>query len=222
VGRLDTCPTDTRPPPANGWPTGRTMDLEGFTYGHLGSTSGAEGVDMRGRDVCWWRWWLERDNEFSSQPYVQLASVMTAHGDQDNAAHILYYGRVRETQMAWDAGNYFRWMLLALLNILAGYGIGSYTFRVLWWIVGLTAIGVVLLKRSPGAVQKTLLWRAGASLNRVLPGIEINREFVTFFDDPERQRLRDWQVVLFSAFVVVGWVLGLFLVAAMSGLTQHS
>ena len=177
---------------------------------------------MRERDVCWWRWWLERDRQYSSQPYVQLAAVMVAHGDQEKAAQILYYGRIRETQMAWDAGNYGRWMLLATLNTVTGYGIDTYTFRVVLWIVGLTAIGIMLLKWSPGGGNKTLLWRAGASLNRVLPGIEINKEFADFFDDPTRQRLKDWQVVIFSAFVVIGWVLGLFLVAAMTGLTQHS
>jgi len=47
-------------------------------------------------------------------------------------------------------------------------------------------------------------------------------EFSDFFDDPQRQRLKDWQVFVFSAFVIIGWVLGLFLVAAMTGLTQHS
>ena len=223
IGTLQACPTDQSPPSAsNGWPTGRTAELDGFTYGHLGSWAGPEGTDMRERDVCWWRWWLERDREFSSQPYAQLASVMVAHGDQEKAAQILYFGRVRETQMAWEAGNYIRWMLLATLSIVTGYGIGTYTFRVLLWIVGLAAIGVVLLKRSPGGGRKTLLWRAGASLNRVLPGIEINKEFADFFDDPQRQRLKDWQVIIFSAFVVIGWVLGLFLVAAMTGLTQHS
>ena len=94
VGKLPACPSDAHPlPSANGWPTGRTVDLDGFTYGHLGSSAGVEGTDMRQRDVCWWGWWLERDPDFSSQPYVQLASVMAAHGDQDNAARILYYGR---------------------------------------------------------------------------------------------------------------------------------
>lgn len=223
VGKLKACPTDKHPPPSgNGWPMGRTVEFDGFTYGHLGSSASGEGSDMRKRDLCWWRWWLERDRDFSSQPYIQLASVMAAHGDQDNAAKVLYYGRVRETQMAWEAGNYPRWMLLAALNVVTGYGIGTYTFRALSWIIALTVVGVVLLKRSPGARQKPLLWRAGASLTRVLPGVEINREFTDFFDDPKRQRLKDWQVVVFSAFVVIGWVLGLFLVAAMTGLTQHS
>jgi hypothetical protein len=223
VGASNACPTGLHPPSvANGWPVGQTMELDGFTYGHLGSSAGVEGADMRERPVCWWRWWLERDPDFSSQPYVQLASVMTAHGDQDSAADVLYYGRVRETRMAWESGHYPRWMLLGALNVVTGYGIGTYTFRALVWIIVLTIIGVVLLTWSPGGGQRTWLWRTGASLARVLPGIEINKEFTDFFNDPKRRRLKDWHVVVFSAFVVIGWVLGLFLVAAMSGLTQHS
>jgi hypothetical protein len=222
VGTFDTCPTDETPAKANGWPAGRTTKLDGFSYGHLASSAGSEGADMRDRPVCWWRWWLERDPEFSTQPYVQLASVMATHGDQEKAAAIQYYGRVRETQLAWQAGHYGRWMLLAALNVVTGYGIGSYTFRVLGWIVALMVLGIVLLKWSPGGGQKPLLWRTGASLGRVLPGVEINKEFSDFFDDPQRQRLKDWQVFVFSAFVIIGWVLGLFLVAAMTGLTQHS
>ena len=223
VGEIDSCPSDDHPPAnLSGWPTGREIGLDGFTYGHLGSSASSAGVDMRERDVCWWRWWLERDPTFSTQPYVQLASVMTAHGDQDNAAAVLYFGRVRETQLAWETGHYSRWMLLAALNIVTGYGIGGYTFRVLGWIVVFVAIGVLLLKWSPGGGQKSLLWRTGASLARVLPGIEINKEFSDFFDDPERRRLTNFQVAAFSAIVIIGWVLGLFLVAAMTGLTQHS
>ena len=222
VGKLDMCPDEEQPPVSNGWPTDGTIALDGFSYGHLGSSAGPEGADMRERDVCWWRWWLERDPTFSTQPYLQLASVMTAHGDQENAATILYFGRVRETQLAWQEGHYARWMLLAALNVVTGYGIGSYTFRVLGWIVALMVLGIVLLKRSPGGGQKPLLWRTGASLTRVLPGVEINKEFSDFFNDPERHRLKDWQVFVFSAFVIIGWVLGLFLVAAMTGLTQHS
>ncbi len=223
VGTLKTCPSDQHPPPtANGWPTGQTIELDGFTYGHLGASAGTEGADMRERAVCWWRWWLERDPDFSSQPYVQLASVMTAHGDQESAAVVLYYGRSRETRMAWESGHYLRWMLLAALNVVTGYGIGTYSFRAFWWIISLTVVGAVLLTLSPGGRQRTWLWRAGASLARVLPGIEINKEFTDFFDDPQRKRLTDLQVVIFSAFVVIGWVLGLFVVAALTGLTQHS
>jgi cytoskeletal protein CcmA (bactofilin family) len=222
VGTFKDCPTEAAPPVANGRPAARTVERDGFTYSQLGSLAGAEGADMRDRDVCWWRWWLSRDAGFSSQPYVQLAAVMAAHGDQDNSAAVLYFGRVRETQMAWDGGHYPRWALLTALKYVDGYGIGTYTFRALIWLAILTAAGVLLLKWSPGGGEKTWLWRTGASLTRLLPGIEINKEFTDFFNDPRRRRLHSLHVAVFSAFVVIGWVLGLFLVAAMTGLTQHS
>jgi hypothetical protein len=60
----------------------------------------------------------------------------------------------------------------------------------------------------------------GASLGRLLPVIELNKEFTDFFNDPKRRRLTNLQVFIFSAIGVVGWVLGAILVAAVSGLTQ--
>ncbi len=222
IVRDEPCPTHKRPPEnRNGWPTWQTIELDGFTYGHLGASHFGEG-DMQHRDACWWRWWLDRTPVFSSQPYVELAAVMAAHGDQDSAAKILYFGRLRETQTAWAGGHYLRWMLLAALDVFTGFGIGTYTFYALGWIVLLTGIGVFLLRRSPAAATHGLWWQVGASLTRLLPGIELNKEFTDFFDDPKRERLRGWHVFVFSSFVVIGWVLGLFLVAAMGGLTQHS
>jgi hypothetical protein len=65
-------------------------------------------------------------------------------------------------------------------------------------------------------------WCFGASLARLLPAIEINKEFTAFFDDPKRERLTGWQSFVFSAIRRVGWVFGLILLAAISGLTQGS
>jgi len=61
-----------------------------------------------------------------------------------------------------------------------------------------------------------------ASLARLLPVIETNKEFTEFFTDPERERLTGWQSFIFSAMGIVGWVLGAILIAAVSGLTQGS
>ncbi len=66
-------------------------------------------------------------------------------------------------------------------------------------------------------------WTApGASLARLLPVIEINKEFTEFFNDPERERLNWWQSIVFSALGIVGFVLAAILIAAVSGLTQGS
>ena len=65
-------------------------------------------------------------------------------------------------------------------------------------------------------------WCFGASFTRLLPVIEINREFSDFFVDPDRTRLTGWQSFVFSAIRIVGWVLGAILIAAVSGLTQKA
>jgi hypothetical protein len=54
----------------------------------------------------------------------------------------------------------------------------------------------------------------------LLPIVELNPEFKDFFNDPERQRLRGWQLAVFAVIGVLGWVLSLYLVAALTGLTQ--
>jgi len=52
--------------------------------------------------------------------------------------------------------------------------------------------------------------------------ITINKELTEFFNDPERTRLKGWQVFLFSALGVVGLALGAILLVAVSGLTRNS
>ena len=64
------------------------------------------------------------------------------------------------------------------------------------------------------------LWCFGASRSRRLPFTKINKEFTEFFNDPTRTNLTNWQTALFSALGPVGWVLGVILIAAVSGLTQ--
>jgi hypothetical protein len=66
------------------------------------------------------------------------------------------------------------------------------------------------------------IWCLGASLSRLLPVIEINKEFTDFFNDPYRLRFNRWQAILFSVLGVIGWLLGAVLVIAFSGLTQSS
>ncbi len=92
----------------------------------------------------------------------------------------------------------------------------------LWWVSGLTLIGTAVLWFSARARHNGLIWCIGASLNKLLPIIELNKEFTELFHDPERKYLRGWQIAYFSAQAVAGWVLGSFLVAALAGLTQRS
>jgi hypothetical protein len=213
------------------WPP--VVDLEGLQYNHLGGLNGVGRADMRQRTPAQWVNWLEREAVFSPQPYTQLAAVLAAAGRRDAAEAILYAGRERERHEIWhrqDVGSWRwivydlpAWVFLSVFALFAGYGIGLYTFRVAWWVIALTAVGAFLLRYSPYARTHSLWWRIGASLHRLLPIVELNKEFQDFFDNtPEPGKpvkLLRWQKGFYTVVALTGWVLGSILLAALGGLT---
>jgi hypothetical protein len=169
----------------------------------------------------WWDSWARLDSDYSPAPYNQLATALTSAGDRDAANDIRYYGRVRERET--EKGLAYIWS--GFLQYVAGFGIGTYTFRVLYWVFGISLLGALYLRTKVQGVRDEnhgLIWCFGASLSRLLPVIEINEDFKQFFKDPTRATLTNWQSFIFSAMGIVGWVLGAILIAAVSGLTQSS
>ena len=196
------------------------LQLDGIAISHLGGFKSGTAVQMRDRGMAWWDAWARLDPQFSPAPYTQIANAFVAMGDRDDANEIRFLGRVRER----EAMTGWSWFAATALEYVAGFGIGGYTFRVLYWIAGFTTAGAALLWLTVPAARtqhRGPIWCLGASLSRLLPIIEINKEFTDFFDDPERTRLNGWQAVAFSVLGAVGWVLGGILIAAVSGLTQN-
>ena len=200
------------------WPAQCQLYLDGFSFNHLGGFAGDTGPEMRARGMDWWDNWARLDTEYSPAPYAQLAAALTASGDRDAANEIRYLGRVRERET--EKGFAYVWS--GFLQYVAGFGIGTYTFRVLWWVLGISILGAALLWTVPAAKQHGPIWCFGASLARLLPGIEINKDFTDFFNNSQRNGLTGWQSLIFSLMGIVGFVLGAILIAAVSGLTQSS
>ena len=202
------------------WPAQEQLHLDGFSFNHLGGFEGETEPVMRSRGMDWWdNNWARLDPNYTPAPYAQLAAALTSFGDRDAANEIRYLGRVRERET--ERGLAFVWS--GFLQWVAGFGIGIYTFRVLYWVIGISFLGALYLRTRVKGVRdnhRGFIWCYGASLARLLPVIEINKEFTDFFNDPERKRLTDWQSFIFSAMGIVGWVLGAILLAAISGLTQ--
>jgi hypothetical protein len=206
------------------WPP--ALDLEGFRYEHLGGIAGVSGLanagpdDMRGRKAAEWIDWLERDRTFSTQPYVQLSSVLAAAGHRDTADAILFAGRERERDKYLAEGNYIQWAWLTFLHYVAGYGIGLYTFYVICPVIFFTVVGFGFLCCSRSALTRHWLWRIGASLHRLLPIISLSKEFQDFFDEPAN--LGRVAKVYFAIHAIAGWALGFILLAAMGGIIQKT
>ena len=206
---------------AGAWPPG--LDLDGFRYGRIGGITAAGAAAMRTRSADEWQDWLDRDPNFSTQPYAQLAGVLAQEGNRQVADDIAYAARERERRDAIQREDWPSAAWLTFLGNVAGYGIGFYTFRVLEWVGGLTAFGAfLLLAFAPRARRKGILWCFGASLQRLLPIAEFNRSFRDFFDNPppasswERRNLGPKLAAMFSLLALAGWVLGFALLSALS------
>lgn len=200
------------------WPA--HIDLQGFAYERLGGTSGAEDEMLR-RPAIWFTDWLARDPRYTRQPYQQLASVLRTAGETETADRVLYAGRDRELREAIAAENWRGAAVLGLLWATIGYGIGLGYFRVLVWVAAITVLGATLLFAwSRPARERGFGFCFGVSLNRLLPLVELNAEYIDFLRDPERHRMSRGHMAYFAFHSVVGYVLGAFVAAGMGGLTQ--
>lgn len=200
------------------------LRLDGFSFGRVGESERDTEPQQRRRSASWWGDWARRDPDYSPTPYAQLAAAFTSSGDRDGANEIRYLDRSRQRQVAceetWLRGSC---ILQSILGAVAGYGIGSHTFIVLPWVLGFWLAGAALLWWTvPAAKHKGAIWCSCASLAQLLHVIPINKELTEFFDDPERARLKGWQVFVFSALGLIGLALGTILLAAVSGLTHSS
>ncbi len=147
---------------ANSWPP--ELDLEGFKYDRLGGLGGNGTADMRKRSPEQWRDWLDRDRTFSTQPYTQLASVLVASGHRDSAENVQFDRWERERQEVRKPGIWpgWLWIWLTALRYVAVYGIGLYSFQVLYWVGGLTMLGTldtVVRTEGPPSRHSVANWR---------------------------------------------------------------
>lgn len=62
------------------------------------------------------------DAEAAARAYTRLALALQQQGVDEAAARFAYRGRVLERRLAWQHGQRARWLFLALLGLLAGYG----------------------------------------------------------------------------------------------------
>lgn len=126
----------------NSWPSKGNLGLDGFVYHRI--DAGSRNPEIRLK-------WLELQPEkpFAAQPYLHLAEVLKAHGDDDGATRVYvamedrrqstsdYSGRLEKSAVQAE-GLALRWTI--------GYG-----YRPLLafpWILGLTGLSWILYRRS--------------------------------------------------------------------------
>jgi hypothetical protein len=196
------------------WP--RRLHLGGFTFSRLGGFDGDSEVEMLARGPRWWETWLRLD---PSASYEQFAAAFAAFGYRNEADDIRYLNEVRTDEI--DGGSIGRYVA----RYVGGYGIGSYAFRSVYWALILSLIGAGILRlRVPGvaAAGHGLVWCVGASLNRLLPVLNLKKEFADFFDNPGLNKFTRWQDLFFTFLGMFGWMVSAFVIAAMATITHGS
>jgi hypothetical protein len=197
------------------WP--EKIDLDGFIYTGLGrgARGDATGHDLDTQEVHILKHWLGRQKPYSSQPYYQLAQLLSKLGHSEKANSILYASRERERDAAWHTGLKWKWLGLSILNWTIGYGYGARYFRSLIWVVILLLIGIVIIGTvETGTMESaSLLDKFGFSLDKLIPVIELNDKYKLDFSG--------WQLLYFYFHRIMGVILSSFVVAGLSGITKE-
>jgi hypothetical protein len=196
------------------WPS--SLDVQSFVYDRLGA-------GMLSRDASLYSAWLARDPNFTRQPYQQLAAVLRAGGYPDQSDTVLRVARNRELTVQWCKGNFvstIKSVWLALLFVSISYGLTArFPCLILFWILVFTAVGACVVGRTPDGQNKGWGWCCLVSFARLLPLIGLDKEIGADFK-PQRQSLTTFPRVCLLILVIVGYLLGSFVLAAVAGLTQ--
>ncbi|MCE2486993.1 MAG: hypothetical protein J4F42_15875 [Desulfurellaceae bacterium] len=188
------------------WPD--KIELRGFTYRQLGGPMQED--DPSERPVDDFLEWLSRNEIFSFQPYQQLATVLSDAGKSNTANAVLFAVKERERRSATG----WRRVGLSILQYGIGYGIGVYTFRVLWWAISVVLFGwgVLCIWEEPQNHWEPIgFW---FSLDYLLPIIRLRDTHY------ETVNLSSVVRLYFYIHQIIGYVLASLLIAALSGIIR--
>ena len=186
------------------------INLDGLVYGHLGGDVLAE-TPMLSRDANWYITLLELQNNYSPQPYKFLAEKLKENGQIEKSAQILYAGRDRERANSGAT----RWIWLSIQKYVIGYGIGGHIFYVCYWIVLFISIGTIIIYKSEEGKKegRGMAWAVFYSIDKLLPIIKLDKEHDDLMPGGPAK-------YYFYLHIFTGYVLALFLVAGITGLTN--
>jgi len=185
------------------WPQEGNLRLEGFEYEALVGDSPQTATERLEKWLA-----LQPKKPFNPQPYEQLAKVFRQMGHTVAVNAILYAGKERERHEAKG----LKWWGLSVLKWVIGYGYGYRYFFSLFWVAAITLIGVGVLTTVDNGAPSTLAQKAAFSFDLLLPIIELDERHKIMFEGCQRY--------YFYLHQLLGFVLGSFVVAGLSGITK--
>ena len=188
------------------WPC--TVELDGFTYWHLGGFEDGEETAYN-RDAEWLIGWLESDETYSPRPYRQLARTLREAGNESRADAVLV--ALQDRRLVHDSTPIGTKVGLFLSKVILSYGYCSW--RALVWFGGLVLIGVFVLRMSRGECSWQGLFY---SLANAVPLVNLTRSNERFADMDGKP----WEDMYFLWHRILGLVFVSLLVAGLTGLVN--
>ena len=203
VGAVDDAPT--------AWP--RTIRLAGFSSERPRGSTTPEGQDIASRSSAWYRNWLTNDDtdEFSAQPYLHLEQTLRDAGERDVADAIA----IQRIDREWRNLSILSKGIRLLYRITVGYG-----YKPQWavyWVALLLIVGWVTAQLQPEfRVQHRIRSSLLFSIDHVVPLITFRKANA----DADLGKMAPWSRRTFCVLKAAGYVLGAFLVAALTKVTD--
>jgi hypothetical protein len=155
--------------------------------------------------------WLAKQEDFSPQPYYRTQHILLESGDSRAAAAVGYAGRDRELTQAWRDRQIGMAIYLTFSKFVIGYG-----YRI-WlsvlWAIGFVLLGAIIFRRTNEARAEHMPYGLAYSFDTLLPLIKLrDRHYHIDIAGPARY--------YFYLHKLAGWILGIFIIGGLSGLTK--
>jgi len=114
------------------WPAPGNLVINGFVYGDIagGPSDGPSRL----------RWLALQPPEYHSQPFRQLATVLSAMGRDDGATQVRIAKEIAQRRFGHESLFERAWSVMMQVTI----GFGYVPLRALWWIAGFVGLGTIL------------------------------------------------------------------------------
>jgi hypothetical protein len=191
----------------NAWP--KNIRLNNFVYKGFVLIDNTSPNNIKERNVDWYIKWLEKNKNYSSQPYFHLSTKLVESGRIDDSKKILYESRKKRHQ---KINNILSWVWESIQFVYIGYGYRVY--YCIYWFVGFALIGTLILKFSGQGKKNSMPYGISYSIDMLLPIIRLNEYHYT------KVRLNSWVKYYFYMHKIMGYILVSFLIVGLSGLTK--
>ncbi|MDR5746434.1 hypothetical protein QCE73_25000 [Caballeronia sp. LZ029] len=186
-----------------------------FSERQLGGASKAERSGLQIPELGAEEFFIEFASRFpdpqNPEPYFRLQTYLASIGQSGAARQLGIAAKEGQRKHACASGKVSQCLFLWIMRVTIGYGYSLWLAGV--WSCAFVIIGAVVFRNTPEAKQRNMPYGLAYSFDTFIPLIKLRD---MHYDIDIKSAARYY----FYFHKLAGWILGTFLVAAVSGLTK--